>query len=228
MKKLLALLILSFLICLSANASSLKIVALVNGDIVSSEDYQSRIKSFMMSTQIPYNAQTKNMINQKVLNSAIDEKLKIQEAKKQGISIDETEIQGQIRNIEKNNKMALGEMKKALLANGVSEETFKEQIKSDLAWLRVVRKKYYQEGTPTQKEIDTMLKEASEDFNTPKYQVSEIFIKKDKAKNLTDLVYNLRNDPRFELYAMQFSDSPSAANGGNLGWINSGQLASML
>ncbi|MFR1032860.1 MAG: peptidylprolyl isomerase [Alphaproteobacteria bacterium] len=56
----------------------------------------------------------------------------------------------------------------------------------------------------------------------------DIHKKKDNAKNLSDLVYNLRHDDRFELYAMQFSDSPSAANGGNLGWVNKGKLASPL
>ena len=84
------------------------------------------------------------------------------------------------------------------------------------------------EGTPTQKEINAALKEAQEDLNTPKFLVSEIYIKKDNAKNLSDLVYNLRNDERFELYAMQFSDSPRAANGGNLGWINTGKLPFIL
>ena len=45
---------------------------------------------------------------------------------------------------------------------------------------------------------------------------------------MNELVYNLRNDPRFELYAMQFSDSPSASNGGDLGWVNEGKLPSTL
>jgi hypothetical protein len=58
--------------------------------------------------------------------------------------------------------------------------------------------------------------------------VSEIVIKKENAKNLDDLVANLRRDPRFELYAAQFSESPSASNGGNLGWLNKGQLAEPL
>lgn len=76
----------------------------------------------------------------------------------------------------------------------------------------------------TQKEIESALADAKSDLSTPKFQVSEIFIKKDKAKDINNLVQNLRNDDRFELYAMQFSDSPSASNGGNLGWINQGKL----
>lgn len=49
-------------------------------------------------------------------------------------------------------------------------------------------------------------------------------IKKDNARNLQDLVANLRQDQRFELYAMQFSQSPSSSSGGKLGWVNQGQL----
>lgn len=228
MKRLLTLLGLCMILSLPAQAAALKIVALVNGEIISSEDFQSQLKSFMMNTRIPMNAQTRSMIMQKVLNSAIDEKLKLQEAEKNGIAITEDEIKAQLRNIEKKSNIPAGQLSKILKEADVNPQTVHEQIKSDLAWLRLIRKKYYLEGTPTQKEINAALKEAQEDLSTPKFSVSEIYIKKDHAKNLSDLVYNLRNDDRFELYAMQFSDSPSAANGGNLGWVNTGKLPSAL
>lgn len=228
MKKLLILLGLLAIAGRPASAAPLKIVALVNGEIISSEDFQSRVNSFIMNTQIPLNNQTRGMMMQKVLNAAIDEKLKIQEAEKNGITITEDEIKAQIRNIEKKSKIPAGQLTKILKEADVNPQTVHEQVKSDLAWLRLIRKKYYMEGTPTQKEINNALKEAQEDLSTLKFLVSEIYIKKNHAKNLSDLVYNLRNDDRFGLYAMQFSDSPSAANGGNLGWVNTGKLASAL
>ena len=92
MKKLLILLGLCITINTPAQATALKIAALVNGEIISTEDLQSQLKSFMMNTQIPMNAQTRGMIMQKVLNSAIDEKLKLQEAEKNNITITEDEI----------------------------------------------------------------------------------------------------------------------------------------
>ncbi|MBR1601744.1 MAG: peptidylprolyl isomerase, partial [Alphaproteobacteria bacterium] len=55
-----------------------------------------------------------------------------------------------------------------------------------------------------------------------------IVINKKDAKDLNGLVEVLRQDPRFELYAMQFSQSPSAANGGKLGWIVKGKLPTVL
>ena len=212
----------------AAWAAPLKIVALVNGEIISSEDLQNRINAFMMSTRIPYNAQTKNMIMQRVLNNTVDEKLKLQEAAKNGIAITDEEVAAQMSRFEKSNGIPAGQLASILKESNVSKATMQEQIKSDLAWVRLVRKKYYAEGSPTQKEINAMLEEAKKDLNTPKYMVSEIFIKKENAHDLSQLVGNLRNDDRFELYAMQFSESPSAANGGNLGWVNAGKLASVL
>lgn len=228
MKKLLLVSATFCLIASFALASSLKIAALVNGEIISSEDLQNRINAFMMNTKIPFNSQTKSMITQRVLNNAVDEKLKLQEAAKNGISISDKEVAAQMRLFEQNNGIPTGQLTKILQKAGVSEDTMQEQLKSDLAWVRLIRKKYYAEGTPTQKEINQTMAEAKADLDTPKYMVSEIFIKKSNAKNIWQLVDNLRQDDRFELYAMQFSDSPSAANGGNLGWVNTGKLASVL
>ncbi len=208
--------------------NSVKIAALVNGEIISNQDVQNRINSFLMTTQIPLNPQTKGMIIQKVIHSAVDEKIKLQAAEKDGIKITEQDIDAAITNFEKSNKIPSGELKNILKNAKVTEKSFREQMKADLAWVRFLRNKLRLEGNITQSEIEKALKEAKEDLNTPKYQISEIFIKKENAKDIQDLVKNLRQDPRFELYAMKFSDSPSAAKGGNLGWVNQGKLPEKL
>lgn len=205
-------------------ANSIKIVAVVNGDIISSQDIQNRINAFLMTTQIPLNDQTRNMILQRVIHAAVDEKIKLQNAEKNGITISDKDIDSAIKNFEKNNNIPTGGLKDILKKNKVAASSFREQMKSDVAWLRLVKNKMRSDSYLTQKEIESALADAKSDLSTPKFQVSEIFIKKDKAKDINNLVQNLRNDDRFELYAMQFSDSPSASNGGNLGWINQGKL----
>lgn len=230
MKKFLVLLSLSLsLISHNAQAqNSVKIAALVNGEIISNQDIQNRINSFLMTSQIPLNDQTKGMIVQKVIHSAVDEKIKLQAAEKDGITISEKDIDNAVTNFEKSNKIPNGELKNILKAAHVSEKSFREQMKADLAWVRFLKSKLQLEGNITQSEIENALAEAKKDLNTPKYQISEIFVKKAKAKDIQDLVENLRKDPRFELYAMKFSDSPSAAKGGNLGWVNQGKLPEKL
>ena len=205
-----------------------KIIAVVNGEMISSTDIEERAKAFVMNTRIPFNAETKKMIIAKVIQSAIDEKLKLQEAERQGIEISDKEIDASIQNFEQNNKIPAGQLKSLLAKEGVSMKVFREQMKSDLAWIRVIRRQLMAAGNITDKEIEESIHQSAKDMMTPKYMVSEIVIKKENAKNLGDLVANLRRDPRFELYAAQFSESPSASNGGNLGWLNKGQLAEPL
>lgn len=209
-------------------ASSLKIAAVVNGEIISNQDIQNRINAFLMTTRIPLNDQTRNMIMQRVIHAAIDEKIKLQAAEKNKITISDKEIDASIRNFEKNNRIPKGELKNILKQAKVSEDSFRSQMKSDLAWVRLLKSKMRGEGTLTQKEIETALADAKKDLSMPKFQISEIFVKKEKAKDIQSLVDNLRQDNRFELYAMQFSDSASASNGGNLGWVNEGKLPESL
>lgn len=207
---------------------SVKIVALVNGEVITSEDMESRINAFVMSTKIPLNDQTRNMIVQRTLQAAIDERLKLQDAEKNGITISDKEIDQSVRYFENNNNIPKGQINKMLKDNRVSMDVFRTQMKSDLAWIRIIRKKVMAEGELTQKQIEEAQAEAERDLSTPKYMVSEIMIRQKNAKNLQDLVANLRQDPRFDLYAMQFSEAPSSSSGGKLGWINKERMVEPL
>lgn len=208
--------------------NKLKIYALVNGEVITSSDMQSRINAFILMTGIPYNQQTKAMITGKVLQSAIDEKLKIQEAEKNKIKISQKEIDNALRKFEKNNNMPAGELKKVLSEAKVSVKEWSTQIEADLAWQKLISQKGYNELNISENDVNKALNEIKNDQKKQKVMVSEIVIDKKDAKDLNQLVENLRHDPRFELYAMQFSQSPSAANGGHLGWVGKGKLPAVL
>ena len=209
---------------LNTSAEPLKIAAIVNNEIISTQDIKNRLNLFLMTTQIPLNAQTKNMIHSRVLNNAIEEKIKLQAADKEGIKISPQELSEAIKSFEKNNNIAIGSLKNILQQNNVSMEAFENQMKSDMAWVRLVKRKMFMDAKVTQKELESAMEEAKKDLSTPKYFISEIYIRKKDAKDLSLLVNNLRQDPRFELYAMQFSQSATAANGGRLGWLNKGRF----
>ena len=208
--------------------NSLKIYALVNGEVITSNDMQSRINSFIMTTGIPYNAKTKSMIINKVLQAAIDEKLKIQEAKKNKIQVTPQEVKIAVREFEKSNGMSAGQLKSILAQGKVSMSVWVKQIEADLAWKKLIATKGRGRVDVGENEIKRAFDDIKKDMKTQKYMVSEIVISKKDAKDLNGLVEVLRQDPRFELYAMQFSQSPSAANGGRLGWIVKGKLPSAL
>lgn len=204
-------------------SGNLRILASVNGDIITTEDINNRVRAFCMTTGIPYNEQTKLLIINKVMQNTIDEKLKIQDAEKNKIEISEREIDDAIKSFARSNKSSEAELKRAFKEHGVSETVFREQMKSDLAWVRLVRSKTSND-TATEIEIQDALNATKKDMSKSKFMVSEIVIDRKNAKNIYDLSQTLRQDPRFEMYAAQFSQSPSASSGGRLGWINAGQL----
>lgn len=208
----------------SANAENIRIAALVNGEIISSEDIDNQVNIFMLNSPIPLNSETRGMITRRVLAQTIEQKLKTQFAEKNGIKITDDEINNQMKIWAQKNKINLDN----LSSKKINRESLAENIKAELAWVKLIRKKYYQTANITQTEINDTIREITEDMNIKKYQVLEIFIRKENAKDINQLVERLREDPRFELYAARFSEAPSAANGGNLGWINSGKMLSAL
>ena len=208
--------------------NKLKIYALVNGEVISSNDMQSRINAFILTTGIPYNAQTKGMITDKVLQSAIDEKLKIQEAKKNNIKVSEQEIKSAVRAFEQENKMPAGQLQKILTDAKVSMKIWVTQIEADIAWRKLLQSKAFSVAHVSESEVNKALDDMGKSMKIQKFMVSEIVISKKDAKNINQLVGVLRQDPRFEMYAMQFSQSPSAANGGKLGWVPKGKLPAAL
>lgn len=208
----------------SANDKFLDIVAVVNGEIVSTEDFNGHANAFSMNTGIPLNDETRNVIFKKALNNAIEERIRLQEAARNNIKVSESEINEAIRNFEAGNKIAKGELRGILEQHKVSNELFRRQIQADLAWGKLIRRKAAGETDITQKEVEKALSDAQKDLSIPKHQVLEIMIPKKDAGDIASLVSQLREDSRFELYAMQFSQSPSVSSGGNLGWVNKGNL----
>lgn len=225
MRKILAVLLaLTFLGINTAKADNIKIAALINGEIISNEDLSNQVNIFMLSSPIPLNSETRGMITRRVLAQTIEQKLKLQTAEKNGVQVSDKELEQQLKSWAQRNKINLDN----LAAKKIDKQALLDNLKAELAWVKFIRKKYYQTANITQTEIDETIDEITKDMSIKKYQVLEIFIKKENAKDIDQLVERLREDPRFELYAARFSEAPSAANGGNLGWINSGKMLSAL
>lgn len=205
-----------------------KIVATINGEMVSNKDLQQRANLFALTTGIQINNKNRNMVANKVLQNTVDEKVKIQEAAKQNIRVTDEEIKEAYHNFERSNGIPAGKFQSVLKQYQVSQKVFMQQIKANLLWNKLVGRRLAQNVDVSVKEVEDEFAHIKKDMDTPKYMVSEIVIKKKDAEHIDELVEILRNDKRFELYAAQFSQSASAPSGGKLGWVAPGQLAAPL
>jgi peptidyl-prolyl cis-trans isomerase SurA len=174
---------------------------------------------------MPVNEKNKKMIADKVLQNTIDEKIKLQEANSLGINVSDLEVKEAYINFEKSNGVQKGQFEKILEEYKVSKDVFLMQIKANLLWNKLVARKVGRNIGVSQREVEDEFMRIKRDMKTPKYMVSEIVIPRKNGEHIDELVEILQNDPRFELYAVQFSQSASAPSGGKLGWVTSGQLA---
>lgn len=206
----------------------LKIAATVNGEMVSNKDLQERANLFSLTTGMMINEKNKKMVSEKVMQNVIDEKIKLQEAEKQNVRVSDKEIREAYQNFEKSNGVPAGKFANVLKEYHVSRDVFMTQIKANLLWNKLVTQRMGSNIDVSVKEVNEEMERIKKDMNTPKYMVSEIVIKRKDGEHIDELVETLRHDPRFELYAAQFSQSASAPSGGRLGWVSAGQLAAPL
>ncbi|HUJ96631.1 MAG TPA: peptidylprolyl isomerase [Stellaceae bacterium] len=221
-----------FLLCAgSAFAQEERIAAIVNDDVVSLNDLEARETLEMRSSGIPDTPENRQHIASQVLRSLIDERLEMQEAKHQGVSVSKEEVNQSLARIEQQNNMPKGGLDAFLAKAGISRASLVDQITAGLTWAKLVRNRLSQDVNISDEEVDDSLARLKQESNVPQDRVSEIFLAVDnptqepEVKALADkLIEQIRSGIKFDALARQFSQSPTAAVGGDLGWITPDQL----
>ncbi|HTV46525.1 MAG TPA: peptidylprolyl isomerase [Stellaceae bacterium] len=212
-----------------------RIAAVVNDDVISVADLESRIRMAMLSTSIPDTPLARQRLAAQVLRTLIDEKLQMQEAKRKNIVATPAEINKAIASIEQQNNMKPGQLDAVLAANGIERSALVDQVKASIVWAKLVRQIATDTDPVSDAEIDETLNRLKRDANEPESRVAEIFLavdnptQDDEVHTLADhLIEQMKQGARFSAVAQQFSQSPTAAVGGDLGWIHPDELSPAL
>ncbi|HEX3953632.1 MAG TPA: peptidylprolyl isomerase [Stellaceae bacterium] len=213
----------------------MRIAAVVNDEVISVFDLASRIRLVATSSVIPDSPETRQRIANQILRSLIDERLELQEAKKQNVTATDAEIKNALDQIEKQNNMKPGALNDFLKARGIDRGTLVTQLTSSIVWAKLVRRQASQTADISEEEIDDTMKRMKEHANEPQSRVAEIFLavdspaQDDEVKRLAErLVEQMHKGARFSAVAQQFSQSATAAVGGDIGWVRSDQLPTEL
>jgi peptidyl-prolyl cis-trans isomerase SurA len=130
--------------------------------------------------------------------------------------------------------MPKGGLKDFLSNIGIDRSVMVEQIEAEIAWVKVVRRQKGAAIKIGEDEIEEVLAEIEANRDKPEHLVSEIvltFDSKTEANVRTlaqRLIQQLKSGARFEALARNFSQSATAAVGGDLGWLRPGQLSPSL
>lgn len=216
----------------SARANSETIAAIINEDIVSRSDLNDRMRLIMVSSNLADTPEIRARLTPQVINSLIEEEIKMQEAEHLELKVLQDEIDRGFKTIADQNKLTPDQFKQVLDHNKINIETIYRQIRAQLAWSKVVQAKVRPRIIVSDNDIQNMLERLQNSIGQTEYLVAEIYLPFENAedeKNMKLLAENLiaqmqaGKAPFFKL-AQQFSNAPGAANGGDLGWIQAGQM----
>jgi peptidyl-prolyl cis-trans isomerase SurA len=214
-----------------AIAQDVRIAAVVNDGIVTTGDLNNRTTLILRSSGIQDTPENRQRLATRVLRTLIDEKLEMQEAKRLKVTVSKTDLDAALERLEKQNNLPKGGLDQFLHTLGIPKESLVEQLTAALDWNKVVEGRMAEDVSVTDQEVADSLKRLKEDIQTPQSNVAEIFLavdnpaQDDEVRRLADrLEQQIRSGGNFSAIAQQFSQSPTAADGGSLGWITPSEI----
>lgn len=223
---------LTILISINMVACSSKNVAKVN-DVDISKDAYKKTEEFLYATgYIEKKDENSDEINNDVLSFIIDNEVAYQDAQKQNIKIEDSEVNekfAQLKDALNTNPLYKEKLEKA----GVTEDFLKEQIKKDLAVAKY-KENFIKDIKISDKEMEAYYNNHKDQFNVEEVKASQILIStldkdnkevskeekeklKEKAQGVLD---KIKNNEDFANLAKEYSDDKnSGKDGGDLGYF---------
>lgn len=208
-----------------------RIAAVVNDEVISFSDLNARIDLVLLGASLPDTPEARQRVRPQVLRSMVEERLQSQEAKRLNITVSKDEMDKALGRLAEQNKLARADMEKLFASRGVPWSTLENQVRASLAWSKVVQRRLRSSVQIGDDEIDAVLERIKANAGKPEYLVAEIFLavdspdQDDEVLRLGErLVEQLSQGTPFVPVARQFSQAAGAAGGGDLGWVQAGQL----
>ncbi|MCH8521855.1 peptidylprolyl isomerase [Glycocaulis sp.] len=207
------------------------IAAIVNDQPITTFDVRDRMRLILSSAGIQPTEDVLVQVQEQAMRSLIEEALQLQTARRFEVPVSEEEVDEAIADIAARNGITVEEIRLDLEQSGVSIDTLRQQLRAEIAWSYLVSGRYRSRIRVTDAQIDTALERLAESASQTQYRVAEIMVNlpasgdESVAEQRMAAVYNaLEQGAPFPAIASQFSDAPTAATGGDAGWLSAGQM----
>lgn len=203
-----------------AQTPSHGIAAVVNSDIVTTHDLRQRVLFMLATTGVQRDEASIARVQAQALRNLVDEHLQMQEAEKYEQTIADEEVNQSVARLIGRNGLDPNEVVGRLAQAGVSIETLRDQVRSEIAWQRIVNGLYGSRIRISDAQIDETLNRLTANADKPSFRVAEIYIEatpeiggmEGALQGAQAMIQQLGDGAPFPLLAQQFSSSPSCLN----------------
>ena len=212
-------------------SEKISVVALVNGEPITSLDVKNRINFIGSMTGLEVNDSTIDDVKRDALQNLVDEKIKIQQAR-QDIPAILSAARGKARELVDINFAKDGVSgKQVLSARGVNSKTIQEKFYADLLWSNVLSSRFARQFSTLDQTAEQEQNRIKNSMSEPQVKLSEIILLPTPKRSFEQtvglanrIVDALQKGADFSAIAQQYSSAGTAAKGGTIGWIFTAQL----
>ena len=216
-----------------------KIIAVVNDEIITLYEFNTAFEPYRKNIENTYKGTDKESVikqtREAFLQRLIDNILIEQEAKKAGagIIVKDEEVMEVIQDILAKQKLSMQEFSKNLAQEGKSLDSVKKEIRGQMMRARLLRREVKAKILVSDEEIGEYYNKNRQDYEgkeTVRIKQILLLLPPDADKTIIAKVKNeamqlhkrIMNGESFDLMALNYSQGPAAAQGGDVGFIGRG------
>jgi peptidyl-prolyl cis-trans isomerase SurA len=214
------------------------VAAIINNEIISSYDLRQRMRLLVATSGVQPTPENLPQIQREALRSLVDEHLQMQEVrdievKQKDLHLEpsDKDIDQTIGDMAKQSGVTREKLIETLRGDDVDTITLRDQIRARMSWERYIGARFRDNVEVGDTQVRAAYERANAAAEKPQYQVSEIFLDASRVgsqqaaeEGAQQLSSQLGQGASFQAVARQFSNLPTAANGGDQGWINADDL----
>ncbi|MDP2911807.1 MAG: peptidylprolyl isomerase [Candidatus Omnitrophota bacterium] len=216
-----------------------KFVAVVNDEVITQQDIDQLLAVMYAQYSQEFKGdellQKMEQVKKDILNQVVEDKLVLSRAKELGIKVTESEIDERLDYIKKGFPSE-EEFYKTLETQGVTMSNLKDRYRDQIMMKKLVDYEVRSRISVLPSDVSAYYEKHMSEFREgDKYKVKNILIKaKDDVSTelvkveIYDIYKKLKEGWSFDELAKQYSQGPNAEKGGDMGYIEKGQMLEVL
>lgn len=183
-----------------------KIIAVVNNEVITQKDLNDFISFISMQMSSQYKGKELEnkieSIKKDLLDKLIEDRIILQEAKKNNIAIDESRVKARINEIKKH-YMTDQEFQNDLSRQGMSQADLEKKIREQFLMYNIIEQKIRSKILVRPDEVTSFYNEDKKEFVTPEEKELDV-ITLENMDQASSFSYNLKRGEKMEDLAMRY------------------------
>ncbi len=207
-------------------------VAVVNDSAITGFDLAQRAQILVA---LGFASASPDALRAEALDQLVEDRLKLQAGEQIGITRSREIVEVGVEEFARQQNLSADEYRTLMATQGVTNQALEDMVAAEIIWIQVVRARFASRVQPGEAEIDAEL-ELIQRRGSFDYRIQEIGLPLEsdgrteaQTRALGEQLYNeLNAGGGFDEAVRKYSRAPSAATGGNVGWVTTQRMPPVL